>query len=598
MKYGFVKIAAVSPEIRVGDCAFNAASAAEAIKSAAKAGAVLTVLPRLGLTGAVCGDLFLNEGVLSAAFSALMHVAEQTAEINCVAAVGLPMRINGGVYDCAAVVSGGKILGVVPRTEAEGPFSAGSGAAPFADGSEIPVGTDLVFRCRSFPELAFTVEIDEVKETKAPAVAVLSALPETTVSEKERRLILTARSLKNGCGVIFSSAGISESTTDGAYSGHCMAVEKGAVVAENKPFDGQPVISELDFGLLSAARRRAGGRDVYFSLARVDTELSRIIETDPFCPSYEDEASLCERALDIQAFALKKRMLHINAKKAVIGISGGLDSTIALLAACRAMKYLGRGNDGVYAVTMPCFGTGSRTKSNAVTLCESLGVPVKEIDISGSVRKHFEDIGHPLELKNVTFENAQARERTQILFDIANDVGGLVVGTGDLSELALGFATYNGDHMSSYAVNGSIPKTLIRHIVRHVANTCGNEKLAAVLLDIVDTPVSPELLPGAQVTEDIIGPYELHDFFLYNTVKNGFSPAKVAYLAKYAFRGRFDGETVDKWLGVFCKRFINNQFKRSCMCDGPQVTEISFSPRCGTAFASDAAAEALLSGLR
>ena len=247
---------------------------------------------------------------------------------------------------------------------------------------------------------------------------------------------------------------------------------------------------------------------------------------------------------------------------------------------------------------MPCFGTGSRTKSNAVTLCESLGVPVKEIDISGSVKKHFEDIGHPLDLRNVTYENAQARERTQILFDIANDVGGLVVGTGDLSELALGFATYNGDHMSSYAVNGSVPKTLIRHIVRHVANTCGNEKLAAVLLDVVDTPVSPELLPGAQVTEDIIGPYELHDFFIYNTVKNGFSPAKIGYLAKYAFRGRFEPETVDKWLGVFCKRFINNQFKRSCMCDGPQVTEISFSPRCGTAFASDAAAEALLSDLR
>ncbi|MBQ7623740.1 MAG: NAD(+) synthase, partial [Clostridia bacterium] len=464
MKYGFVKTAACSPEIKVADCAFNAASCVKSINGAAQAGASVVLLPRLCLTGATCGDLFLSRRVCDAALKALLFVTRETAKSNCVSVLGLPMRLDGEIYDCAAVISRGVVLGIVPRTASEGVFSAGKTASLNLDGKTVLFSPDLVFRYAKMPDLSFNIEIDEKKAVSAPLALVLSAQPETTVSESARRAALTARSADEKRGFVFCSAGPGESTGDGVYAGHKMIIENGVMLAEGKPFGDERIISEPDLDLLSNICKKKNGEEVVFDISVTRTRLTRVIEKDPFAPSGRDLDALCEKALAIQTEGLKKRMLHTRSKKAVIGVSGGLDSTLALIVAARACS-----PEGVFAVTMPCFGTSERTKSNAEKLCEKLDIPIKKIDISESVKKHFEDIGHPLEVTNVTFENAQARERTQILFDIANDVGGLVVGTGDLSELALGFATYNGDHMSSYAVNASVPKTFMRHIIRHVA---------------------------------------------------------------------------------------------------------------------------------
>lgn len=623
MRHGFVKTAAITPKIRVADTVYNGQIIMDSMEEASKAGAKLVVFPELCITGYTCGDLFWQNKLITAAKEELIKIAEKSRELDGIFFVGLPYDINGKIYNMAAAVSGGEVIGMVPKTyipnynefyEARY-FTSGQNLCTveyLPDGTEVEVDTDLIFRCEDMPQLKIAVEICEDLWTPNPpsighamaganVIVNLSASDENTGKSQYRRELVSGQSARLLCGYIYASAGDGESTQDVVYSGHNIIAENGKILAESKRFTNEPVYMELDVNRLESERRRMSTfvtEDVYteigFSLKLEDVELSRYIDPAPFVPgSKADRNMRCDEILMIQAMGLKKRLEHTGCQSAVIGISGGLDSTLALLVTVRAFDLLGMDHSRIAAVTMPGFGTTDRTYDNAVNLIKCLGAEFIEVDIKNAVNVHFTDIGHDSSIHDVTYENGQARERTQILMDLANKKNGMVIGTGDLSELALGWATYNGDHMSMYAVNASVPKTLVRHLVKYYADTCGDELLEKTLLDVLDTPVSPELLPPeegeiSQKTEDLVGPYELHDFFLYYMLRCGYEPLKIYRLAKIAFEGKYDDEFIMKWLKTFYRRFFAQQFKRSCLPDGPKVGSVAVSPRGDLRMPSDA----------
>ncbi len=643
MRDGFVKVAALTPEVRVADVAFNVdACAALARQAAERDGAAVIVLPELALTGYTCEDLFWQESLVRSAEAGLVELAARTADLDALLLVGVPVRAGGKLYNCAAAVCRGELLGLVPKTHIptynefyEGRhFTAGPQgvvAVSFAGRSDVPLGTDLLFVCEELPELVVAAEICEdlwvlappsIAHARAGATLIcnLSASNALVGKADYRRELVRGQSARLVCGYAYASAGTGESTQDLVFSGHDLVAENGRLLAEGAPFGDGRAVTEIDVRQLVQERTRmstfeaapspeaAGYAVASFSLgadaAERETPLTRYVDPHPFVPS--DPARRTERCEDvfaIQAHGLAKRLAHTRSRRAVIGLSGGLDSTLALLVTVRAFDLLGLDRAGVVAVTMPGFGTTDRTYNNACELARTVGAELREIGIAAAVRQHFADIGHDEAVHDVTYENSQARERTQILMDVANQEGGLVIGTGDLSELALGWATYNGDHMSMYAVNASVPKTLVRHLVRYVADTCGDEAEARVLLDVLDTPVSPELLPAtgdgqiSQRTEDLVGPYELHDFFLYEVLRRGAAPRKVYRLARYALGGTYDDETILAWLKVFYRRYFAQQFKRSCLPDGPKVGSAAVSPRGDLRMPSDACAALWLAEL-
>ena len=624
MNYGFIKACAVSPALRVADCPYNAQETIEAMQQAAEDGCQLTVFPELGLTGYTCGDLFLQQPLLDAAEAALREILKASEALQLVALVGLPVTVDAKLYNCAAVVCQGALLGLVPKSHIPnyGEFyekrhycaaPAGVKEISFA-GQKTLFGTKLLFRCETMQAFTLAVEICEDLWAPLPpstahalagatVLANLSASDETVGKAEYRRALVSQQSARLLCAYLYADAGHGESTTDMVFSGHNLIAENGALLAESRPFSQALACTELDLGRLLAERRRNtsfepvtdGYETVSFHLPLREIPLTRYISPTPFVPADGGaRAERCELILQMQADGLAKRIEHAHAKTAVIGISGGLDSCLALLVAVHAMKKLNRPMADILAVTMPCFGTTKRTRSNAEILCQELGVQFTEISIANTVRSHFADIGQSETNFDVTFENGQARVRTLELMDLANRTGGLVVGTGDLSELALGWATYNGDHMSMYGVNAGVPKTLVRHIVRYEADAANSDTLREVLLDILDTPVSPELLPAkengeiAQQTESLVGPYELHDFYLYYVLRFGFSPAKIYHLAKAALSDRYSDEVLLHWLRNFYRRFFQQQFKRSCLPDGPKVGSVTLSPRGDWRMPSDA----------
>ena len=625
MKNSFIKVAAATPSVRLADPLHNAAVCARLADLAAAEGVKLVVFPELCLTGATCGDLYTHSRLIEGSREALQAFAAETAGLDLVSIVGLPVAVGDKLYNCAAVVSGGAVLGLVPKTDLSPAERRVFSTPPtgllvtdiLGDGSFVQMGVSQLFVCSSMPMFRFCVEVGSDRNTALPPTAPSvsagalvicnpSATPEIMGAEESRRLTAKVRATNSVCGYILAEAGDGESTTDHVFGGHRLICENGEVLAEALPFaSGELTVTELDLERMLHDRRTSNFdtsssghcMENYFTLEVEDTDLTRPIDPRPFIPADPTRlAAHCERILTIQAEGLAKRITAAFAKKVVLGISGGLDSTLALLVMDKAMGILGRPRTDILAVTMPCFGTTERTKSNATILCEELGVDFRTVNIFDAVNQHFKDIGHDPTVRDVTYENAQARERTQILMDIANDEGGIVVGTGDLSELALGWATYNGDHMSMYSVNGNIPKTLVRELVAHVAASeqeKGRGKLSEALYDVLGTPVSPELLPAdesgsiSQKTEDLVGPYELHDFFLYYFLRYGFTPAKLFRMARNAWGDTYDGATVLRWLETFTRRFFSQQFKRSCLPDGPAVFGISLSPRGGWVMPSD-----------
>ncbi|WP_028263784.1 NAD(+) synthase [Atopobium fossor] len=635
MKDGFMSVAAVTPQVKVADVVYNAQQSLAAIMQAAAAGARIIVLPELGLTGYTCEDLFWQDALLNASDQALNKLIDQTAQLDALIMVGVPARINAKLYNCAAVFCHGELLGLVPKKALptynefyeSRHFSVGPDATCFVDfaGHDcVTFGAQQLFSCSSMPNLIVAAEIcEDLWIPQPPSIAAalagatvicnLSASNEVVGKADYRRDLVRGQSARLVAGYIYTSAGWGESTTDVVFGGHNLICENGTVLAQSAPFSDEPCISQIDLDRLAAERRRistfqtaAEARDAadfyvnYFNIALTPTQLTRNVNPHPFVPSNTiRRAERCENIFEIQAHGLAKRLQHTHSQHVVVGVSGGLDSTLASLVCARAFDLLDLDHEGIIAVTMPGFGTTARTHNNATELTAALGATPLEVSIGDAVRQHFADIGHDEAVHDVTYENSQARERTQILMDIANQENGLVIGTGDLSELALGWATYNGDHMSMYAVNTSIPKTLIRHLVAYVADKCESEELSAVLLDVLATPVSPELLPAdadgkiSQKTEDLVGPYELHDFFLYNMLRCGFPPAKIYRLARIAFDGTngaqtYDSVTILSWLKVFYHRFFSQQFKRSCLPDGPKVGSVAVSPRGDLRMPSDA----------
>ena len=635
MKYGFIKVAAASPALRVGDPHFNLESAKDCFDTAETMGANLLVLPELHLTGYTCGDLFYSDLLLDGAREALALLRDYTRGKRCLLVVGLPLRLGGKLYNCAAVIHNGMVLGLVPKTVLPNygefyekrQFSSGGDYRGPEEipllGQSVPFGRELLFCCEEMEDFILGVEVCEdlwapvtpstgLCVAGATVIANLSASNELIGKDDYRRLLMAATSSRLICGYVYANAGHGESTQDMVFSGHSMVYENGQKLAERLPFGAERMVStEIDLFRLRNERHHNTSfcpvdapacRRVFFSQSLRVTELKRSIPAHPFVPA-DGEVLACraEQILRIQSEGLMQRLEHTHCRKAVVGISGGLDSTLALLVMVRAMDALHRPRKDILAVTMPCFGTTRRTRGNAEKLCDELGVDFMTVDISAAVRQHFADIGHSEANTDVTYENCQARERTQVLMDLANRCGGIVVGTGDLSELALGWATYNGDHMSMYGVNASIPKTLVRYIIGYERKHCSAEA-AAVLKDILDTPVSPELLPAekgeiSQKTEDIVGPYELHDFFLYHMLRSGAAPDRIYHLACYAFRGVYDQATILRWLRVFLRRFFAQQFKRSCLPDGPKVGTVTLSPRGDWRMPSDASARLWLEEL-
>lgn len=628
MKDGFITVATAAPQVAVADCEANAQAILACINEMAAAHAKVMVLPELCITGYTCSDLFWQTKLLDEAEAALSAIAEGSRQVDALIAVGMPLRVAGKLLNVAAILCRGKVLGFVPKVNLPAynefyetrHFTSGSadmGTVQFC-GEEIPVGTNLLFSCENVVDLCVAAEICEdlwvpnppsVQHALAGASVIcnLSASDEMVGKGSYRRDLVAGQSARLVCAYLYATAGEGESTTDLVFGGQNLIAENGTVLAESATFENETNVATIDVQRLASERRRMSTfpaaeskeyREISFALAEEETKLARFFDADPFVPSNADQLSdRCEEILNIQALGLKKRLAHTHAKSAVVGISGGLDSTLALLVTARAFDMLGLPRKGIVAVTMPGFGTTDRTYNNAVAMIKSLGATFKEVPIAKAVMQHFADIDHDASIHDVTYENSQARERTQILMDIANQANGFVIGTGDLSELALGWATYNGDHMSMYAVNASVPKTLVRHLVRHYADTSADEVLAGVLYDVLDTPVSPELLPpedGAisQKTEDLVGPYELHDFFLYQMLRMCFPPAKIYRVAKEAFAGRYSNETILKWLRTFYWRFFSQQFKRSCLPDGPKVGSVAVSPRGDLRMPSDACVSA------
>ena len=625
MKQGFVKVAAATPRIKVADPVYNGGVICEKLEEAWGKGAKVIVFPELCITGYTCGDLFLQGLLLEEASRQLLRIAEHTRGKDALVMVGLPMERDGRLYNVGAVLWNGEILGLVPKANIpsyaefyEGRhFTAGNTApVPFSIGGKtVPFGTNILFDCETVHGLTVGCEIcEDLWVADAPAVnhalkgativANLSASNETVGKDEYRELLVKSVSARLICGYVYTSAGEGESTQDLVFGGHNLIAENGVILAQIKKFTCETIYSDIDVQKLLLERRRMGtfGKEpegayvkVPFRLEVAETVLERSFGSMPFVPGDEEtRRRRCEEILSIQSYGLKKRYEHTGLTTAVLGISGGLDSTLALLVTVRTFDMLGLDRKGIVTVTMPGFGTTDRTYENACQLARTLGAALEEVDIRQAVEVHFRDIGQDADNHDVTYENAQARERTQVLMDIANHRNGLVIGTGDLSELALGWATYNGDHMSMYGVNADVPKTLVRHLVRFEAERLGG-RMGEVLFDVLDTPVSPELLPPrdgeiAQKTEELVGPYELHDFFLYHLLRHGFGPGKIYRMACRTFAGEYGPETVKGWLRVFFRRFFTQQFKRSCLPDGPKVGSVGLSPRGDWRMPSDASA--------
>ncbi|MCB6365997.1 NAD(+) synthase [Intestinibacillus massiliensis] len=623
MKDGFIKVASATPAIRVADCAYNASEIIRQARQAAEKGAQLVVFPELCLTGYTCGDLFLHETLLRGALDALGTVCAQTTDLNAALVVGLPFAFGGKLYNCAAVVCAGRIAGLVPKQNVPNyaefyearHFAPGVGLEPApakACGQDTVFGTGLLFQCPELPALTLGVEICEdlwvpdapsaaLAQMGATVIANPSASDEVVGKAAYRRDLVRGQSARLLCAYVYADAGFGESTQDLVFAGHNLIAENGALLTESRRFESGLCYADVDLGRLVHERRRMNTFETmeapYVAELRLepleDDLADRYVPATPFVPT--DKGALeerCQEILTMQATGLATRLRHARCKDAVIGLSGGLDSTLALVVTVHAFDMLGLDRSGILAVTMPCFGTTARTKGNAEKLAEAYGATLRVVDIKAAVDQHFADIGHAKDDLNVTFENGQARMRTLVLMDLANEVGGLVVGTGDLSELALGWATYNGDHMSMYGVNASIPKTLVRYLTAFEASRSG-DGLREILLDVLGTPVSPELLPPkdgeiAQKTEELVGPYELHDFYLYYMLRWGYSPRKVFRVAQKAFAGQYDGATIKKWLVTFLRRFFSQQFKRSCLPDGPKVGTVTLSPRGDWRMPSDA----------
>ena len=635
MKFGYIKAAAVSPDVTVADCDGNAEKIISMMQKLYKAGVRIAVFPELAVCGYTCSDLFLQDTLTNGCENALTRIISATNELRMLTFIGVPVARFGGIFNCAAAICKGRLLGLVPKTYlpnygefyelrqfTKAPYELRS--CNFAGMRDVPFGTDIIFRSDTMPELAVAAEICEdlwapeppsVRHAMAGANVIvnLSASNELIGKAEYRRGLVSSQSARLLCGYVYSDAGMGESTTDMVFAAHDLIAENGAILADSAPFGSGAAISEIDVSYLLHERRRSntfcernsgGYISAEADIAYTDTKLSRNFPRYPFVPDDRgDRAKRCGLILSMQAYGLAKRLAHTKAKKAVVGISGGLDSCLALIVSVKAMELLKRPAADVLAVTMPCFGTTNRTRGNAESLSKLLGASFECVDITRSVRSHFADIGQDESEHDVTFENAQARGRTYILMDIANSEGGLVVGTGDLSELALGWATYNGDHMSMYAVNASVPKTLVRHIIGTFAEETDSAALAEVLRDILDTPVSPELLPAedgkmTQITEDIVGPYELHDFILFYSIRRGFGPKKVFAIMKTAFGDAYDDETMLHWLGNFYERFFSQQFKRSCLPDGPKLGSTALSPRGDWRMPSDASAALWLHEVR
>ncbi|MBP1753714.1 MAG: synthetase [Firmicutes bacterium] len=631
MKHGFIRVAAATPVIRVADCGYNTDKIIEIIEQAVKQEIKLIVFPELCITGYTCGDLFLQDTLLRGAIQSVKKIADYTKGLEPVVVVGFPYVVKDKLYNTAAVIQGGKVLGLIPKLSIPNYtefYEARHFTSGLVDpiqinflGEEIFFGSRILFQNSDMPDFVLGVEIcEDLWIPQSPSIghciagatiiANLSASDELTGKDTFRRELVKNQSAKLVCGYLYADAGEGESTTDVVFAGHNLIAENGTLLTESTTFMNEVIVTEVDLGKLKSERRRMHtylGQNtnpyqvIPFSFREENYELPELtllrpVDSAPFVPSAKaDREKRCRDIIHIQALGLKTRLAHINCHCAVIGISGGLDSTLALLIADKAFELLGLDKKGIIAVTMPCFGTTDRTYQNAIELSKCLGVTLLEIPIREAVELHFRDIGHDKNQHDLTFENSQARERTQVLMDIAGKYNGFVVGTGDMSELALGWATYNGDHMSMYGVNASVPKTLVRFLVEYFADVTTDRKLSDVLMDILDTPVSPELLPPkdgeiSQKTEDIVGPYELHDFFLYYILRFGFEPSKVYRLAKIAFANRYDDQVILKWLKVFYRRFFTQQFKRSCLPDGPKVGSVSVSPRGDLRMPSDASA--------
>ncbi|MCI8507030.1 MAG: NAD(+) synthase [Lachnospiraceae bacterium] len=630
MKDGFVKVAAASPELKVADCDYNGERILECIREAEQEGVKILVFPELCISGYTCGDLFLQDALLNGCISTLKTLLQATVDMDILYVVGMPLVYRNKLYNTAVFCKGREILMIVPKTNIpnyqefyearhfETGFQDTETIMELAGCENISFGTDNLLVCENVPGLVIAGEVCEdlwvpdspsIRHALAGAVIICnpSASDEIATKPEYRRSLVAMQSAKLIAGYIYADAGNDESTQDLVYSGHDIIAENGSILAQSELFEHRLTIAEIDIKRLVAERRktttyhnewkRQDGLqwydETYFSFDLTETEITRKITRTPFVPSDDFmKKQRCEEILTLQAMGLRKRLAHTGCQSAVIGLSGGLDSTLALLATVKAYDLLGRDHKNIITVTMPGFGTTDRTYQNALDLAKSLGTTLKEISIVNAVRQHFKDIGQDENVHDITYENGQARERTQILMDIANQYNGMVIGTGDMSEMALGWATYNGDHMSMYAVNVSIPKTLVRYLVNWYADET-DEKTSSVLRDILATPVSPELLPPengkiAQKTEDIVGPYELHDFFLYYILRFGYAPSKIYRLAKLAFEGIYDNETILKWMRVFYSRFFSQQFKRSCVPDGPKVGTVSLSPRGDLRMPSDA----------
>ena len=606
MKYGFLRVCAVTPEIKVADCDFNKKSILDALCRAYENKTKLVVFPELCVTGATCGDLFFQNTLLIAAKTALFYVAEKTAEMDIMSVLGVPLLIGGRIYNCAAVIHKGKILAIIPKKPENVEktcFSDVENEPKMISfgGCDVPFGTNIVVCDTDFENFRLAVEIGNRSFDKGSATVVAKLLSsKADISDGDFSYDFNRlQSQKYAAAVICADAGYGESTTDFVLSGKNVIFEAGIPLIIGEKFVNDTVTSEIDVNALAFIKRKNGVChskkcfEVKMSFEGAETPLLRDFDKLPFV---KKDSEYFEEAISIQTAALCKRLNHTCTKSAVIGVSGGLDSTMALLVAVRAFDKLGIDRKNILAITMPCFGTTKRTHDNAETVSRRLGVSFKEISIKDAVKAHFKDINQSEEKYDAAYENAQARERTQVLMDVANQIGGIAVGTGDMSELALGWATYNGDHMSMYGVNCGIPKTLMRFLVEYEADRIGDKELKSALSDILDTPVSPELLPAdkgqiVQKTETAVGPYILHDFFLYNMLVLGFNPKKIQYVAEIAFKDEFSKEEINKWLKIFVKRFFSQQFKRSCSPDGPQVLGISLSPRGGLCMPSDAQSE-------
>lgn len=632
MKDGFIKVAAATPKIKVADPAYNTEEILKIIDETEKNGASILVFSELTISGYTCGDLFLQQPLLTECKNQLLRIVKATENTSMLVVVGCPIVIKQKLYNCAVVISDGSILGIVPKTHLPNysefyelrHFTSGEGLEEdLWFGEEfgyVNVAVNQLFKCKEIPELVVACEICEdlwvplppsTYHAMAGATVICnpSASVETTTKESYRRSLVSNQSARLLAAYIYADAGEGESTQDVVYSGHHLICENGSVLAEAKRFTNEIIYADIDVQKLAAERRKMtsfpGGQtedyfEQEFSLEVKENKITRTFPKAPFVPDNQDERDKrCDEILSLQSMGLKKRLEHTNCKHAVVGISGGLDSTLAVLVTARAFDLLDIPRENLICVTMPCFGTTDRTYQNAVSLIKELGATLKEVRIEKAVRQHFADIGHDENNHDVTYENSQARERTQILMDMANQYNGMVIGTGDMSELALGWATYNGDHMSMYAVNCSVPKTLVRYLVLYYAETTDNKKLSEVLMDVLDTPVSPELLPPvdgviSQKTEDLVGPYELHDFFLYYMLRFGFPKSKLYRMAKLTFDGVYDDETIKKWLDKFYWRFFSQQFKRSCLPDGPKVGSVAVSPRGDLRMPSDASPTAWL----